>query len=91
MIGTQFEGYNDVLLAPEGQEDQCYDLAIRRCAVNGSHAVVSAWKPSPEELAALNEGGSVFLLCMGQTHPPILLLGARDLEHFREQMGGDVT
>ena len=41
-------------------------------------AIVTAWQPDPEELAALNEGASIRVqligtdICSGQ-HPPIVL------------------
>ena len=93
MIGTEFEGSNDVLRAPAGQEERVYGLPIFRGHNLSlmSNLVISAWKPSEEELAALNDGGNVFFVCCAQTHPPIILLGARNLEEVKMQMGGDIS
>lgn len=33
--------------------------------LDGAEFVVTAWKPSPEELKTLNEGGPVYLSCLG--------------------------
>lgn len=33
----------------------------------------SYWKPSAEELAALNAGGSIALTLLGRVHPPVRL------------------
>lgn len=38
--------------------------------VNG---MVSAWEPTPQELAALNAGGKVYLRILGASHPPVSL------------------
>lgn len=32
---------------------------------------VSAWMPTPEELAALNRGAPVYLFIYGSVHPPV--------------------
>jgi hypothetical protein len=67
---------NDVLGAPAGwdQKDLPVDaLPITRTEVNGVPAVASFWKPTAEELAALNAGGSVSLWVLGETMPPVSL------------------
>lgn len=35
--------------------------------------MVTAWEPTPEELAMLAAGAPVFLWIMGQAHPPVRL------------------
>ncbi len=35
--------------------------------------MVSAWTPTPGELAALNAGASIHVSLWGQSHPPIML------------------
>ncbi len=35
--------------------------------------LVSRWEPSPNELAILNEGGSVELWVMGNKQPPVFI------------------
>jgi hypothetical protein len=43
------------------------------CSVNGqgTPAMVSAWFPTPEELAALNSGAPVHVRILGATPPPM--------------------
>lgn len=36
-------------------------------------SMVSAWLPTPEELALLNAGASVHVRLLGTEHPPILV------------------
>lgn len=36
-------------------------------------AMQSAWRPTPEELAALNAGFPIILTVMGRVHPPVML------------------
>lgn len=45
------------------------------CGVNGygTPAMVTAWLPTPEELAALNAGAAVHVRILGTMHPPIML------------------
>ncbi len=45
------------------------------CAVNGpdTPAMVTAWIPTPEELAALNAGAAIHLRILGTAHPPVML------------------
>lgn len=73
MRPTQHPSNNGVLGAPEGWDQKqmpCSALAITRTDWDGIPAVVSFWKPTPEELAVLNAGGSVALWIAGQTMPP---------------------
>ncbi len=45
------------------------------CAVNGpgTPCMVTEWRPTPEEIAALVAGGTVFLRLLGRAHPPVML------------------
>jgi hypothetical protein len=70
----QHPSNNAVLGAPEGwnqAELPCGALPITRMDVDGRPAVVSFWKPTAEELAMLNAGGTVALWVLGQTMPPV--------------------
>lgn len=40
----------------------------------GTPAMVTAWTPTPEELAALNSGASVHVRILGTTPPPMMVL-----------------
>lgn len=69
MTPFQHPWCNDVLKAPKG-DTECGDLHISRM----DNAVMSFWKPSPEELANLVVGGSVGLLVESETHPPVSIV-----------------
>lgn len=45
------------------------------CPVYGPNtpAMVTAWEPTPDELAALNAGAKIHVCIYGTTHPPINL------------------
>lgn len=49
---------------------------VLNCPVNGPQtpAMTTAWKPTLEELAALNAGASVHVRILGQVPPPMLVL-----------------
>lgn len=39
----------------------------------GTPSMVTAWHPTPKELAALNAGAPVFVRIIGTAHPPIMV------------------
>ena len=45
------------------------------CTVNGpsTPAMVTAWVPTPEELAALSAGAAVHVRILGSAHPPMIV------------------
>lgn len=44
------------------------------CTVNGeTPAMVTAWEPTPEELAKLNAGASVHVRILGNVPPPMMV------------------
>lgn len=47
--------------------------AMRVETVEGYPAWLSIWQPSPEEIAEIANGGPVFLLVIGNTHPAVML------------------
>lgn len=59
-----FPGANVHAAPPRGFEEM---IGWLHCFHNGS-CVVSAWKPSPEELEALNRGESIFVSVMSGAH-----------------------
>lgn len=70
----QHPSNNAVLGAPAGwdqSEVPCGALPITRTEADGIPAVISFWKPTQEELAALNAGGTVALWVLGNTMPPV--------------------
>lgn len=75
MRATQHPSNNDVLRAPPGSSvDECRPLAITRVQYEGgAPGVWSYWRPNDTERAAIAAGADVCLMCMGRTHPPVLL------------------
>ena len=75
----QHPSNNDVLGAPKGWDQgalPCSALPITRIIYEcegGQQGVMSFWKPTAEELAVLNAGGSVVLSVLGVTMPPVQL------------------
>lgn len=67
MIPLRIEGANVCVKAPPGMSN-CRDLHIR----NEGGVCVSAWEPTPDELAMLNAGGSVRLWIVGGQLPVAL-------------------
>lgn len=63
---------NMILAAPAGSKD-VDDMPATLMAVGPEQTVLMAsfWRPTPEELAELNKGGSVVLYVQGQFHPPV--------------------
>lgn len=69
------EGHTHVI----GEEQGYIPLPIRQERVideaTGAEvsALVSAWRPSPEEMTCLLNGGKVYLRIMGAVHPPVMV------------------
>lgn len=76
MNKIQHPSNNAVLGAPKGWDLgglPCGALPITLTKVGDQPAVVSYRRPTAEELAALNAGGSVALWVLGNTMPPVAL------------------
>lgn len=75
MIPKRIAGATRYLGAPKGWEPDkdgdCSHLAILDVETNGTPVMVSAWEPTPAELAALNNGAPVYLQVRGSSHPPV--------------------
>ncbi len=69
MIPTRFAQCNTVMLAPPGMPN-CVDVHACRTIADGNPVVLTAWKPSPEELVKINLGEPIYLLLWGDTMPP---------------------
>lgn len=68
-------GWNNVLRKPKNWDDRkgaCVDLYVRARMKYGLPEMVSSWRPSPAELAALNRGLPLLITVLGRTHPPIM-------------------
>jgi len=60
------------------EETQCrtvpaYIGQVRGGSVDGSNVIITAWKPSEEDLVGLNKGQPVYLSIMAANLPPHLL------------------
>lgn len=76
MNKIQHPSNNGVLGAPAGWDQNqlpCSALPITRTEWDGVPAIVSFWKPTPEELEALNKGAAVFLSIVGNSMPPVAI------------------
>lgn len=72
MLIGHIEGANVILAPPEGMsKDDCSALPVRVSATNVGPVMVSAWFPTPGELARLNLGAAIHLHIFGQAHPPV--------------------
>lgn len=84
MIPARIANCTRVLGAPIGWTPEtsgpCRGLPIRDEANGDMPAMVSCWEPTPAELAALNNGGKVYLRIVGAGHPPVMIyaLGPAD-------------
>jgi hypothetical protein len=58
-----------------GKSQGYHGLAVRDETIKGDDtpAMVTAWHPTPKELAALNAGASVHVRILGTSHPPIMV------------------
>jgi hypothetical protein len=80
MKPVKTQNTNSVLKAPEDSEN-VIDLPITRLKYNdGQNAVESCWELSEEELKNVIETKKIYFVCMGETHPPILLSAKSQLE-----------
>jgi hypothetical protein len=72
------EGATRYLGAPKDwvpeENGVCSHLAILDASNDlGDAVMISAWEPTPAELAALNSGAKVYLSIWGVGHPPVAL------------------
>ena len=52
-------------------------LPITKTQVEGQPAVVSFWKPTPDELMTLNGGGVLSLLLIGEAMPTVAITAVK--------------
>lgn len=53
-------------------------LFARRAMYGTAPAMLSAWKPSVDELEMLMRGGSIVLGIIGSEHPPVLMYASAE-------------
>ena len=57
-------------------------LHIRDDKVGGINMMRSLWKPSPNDMAILNDGGAIRLNILGTSHPPVSVEAVREEEEL---------
>ncbi|WP_282029254.1 hypothetical protein [Paracoccus marcusii] len=74
LIGT-IEGVTRVIGKSQGYLGLPLRDELINCTVGGqcTPAMVTAWQPTPDELARLNAGASVHLRVLGTVHPPVMV------------------
>lgn len=76
MEASNFDESNTVLGPPKGMgEDEVRSLHTFRGTYgeNGPPVVISKWKPTQQEIDALQAGEGLWLHCLGTTMPPVIL------------------
>jgi hypothetical protein len=77
MIPARINGTTRVLGAPVGWTPEasgpCLGLPIRDEMSADQPCMVSAWEPTPAELAAIMAGATIKLRIVGRGHPPVWL------------------
>ena len=73
MNPQRFAESNTVMLAPHGMEE-CNNIHAWKGAWGQQPAVITAWRPTPEELVQINLGEPIYLGCCGTTMPPVFLI-----------------
>lgn len=74
-----------VLGAPPDWDEErhgwCGGLAIKdQPGEGGVNHMISAWEPTPEEMARLAKGAPVLLWVVGTVHPPVMVTVGREPE-----------
>lgn len=71
MKSVQFVGQTTMMAKPDCMSDEeCGPLPICK---EPDGRMVSVWRPTPEELTALNTGAHVILHIFAPFHPPVAL------------------
>lgn len=76
MNKTQHRSNNGVLGAPAGWDQATLPvdaLPITRTTYDGVDAIVSFWRPTPDEIDALKNGALVMLSVIGSAMPPVAI------------------
>ena len=73
MNSLEHPTHNRRLGAPPGMQDSCRAMSVRDDVLAGAPVVVSHWRPTPDELRALNAGAVIALAVVGRTMPPVAM------------------
>lgn len=73
MLPIDFPGSNFTFTKPQGMTDeQCMSLRVfKGHDTEGNPVIISAWKPSYEDIKAINEGRPIWFSCRGLGMPPV--------------------
>lgn len=66
---TRVLGQSQGYLGLPVRDGVIFDTATRTSAP----CMLTAWEPTPAELAALNAGGTIYLRILGTAHPPVMM------------------
>lgn len=82
MLPCNFDESNCVLSAPEGMTaEQVPPLSVCRATMAGNvPVVISCWKPTHDELDEIRRTGRVWLMCVGISQPPVVVMGSSPFE-----------
>lgn len=75
MLIGMIEGVTRIIGKSQGYLGLPLRDEVIHCTVGGegTPCMVTAWQPTPDELARLNAGASVHLRVIGSQHPPVML------------------
>lgn len=75
MLPADFPEANFTYTKPEGMTDEeCMDLRVFKGSYSdGTPAIISVWRPSKEDIDAINEGKPIYLSITSHIMPPVCL------------------
>lgn len=85
MIPQRFAQANVMMRPPPGMEASVEPVH----AFHGAGRVVTAWRPTPEELVRLNLGEPLYLTILGQGMPPVALMVESPFEEISDPGAAD--
>ena len=77
MLIGRVRGCNFTYTAPADMEN-CQDLHVRVENLDGQRVITSAWFPTKEEIALMQEGQPIHLHIYGSGHPVVAMSVPRD-------------
>lgn len=81
MHSIHFEGAEEVQKPANLTDEQCSSVyAMKLVDAGGFEAWVQAWKPSYEDLQALNRGEPIYLKILSRGLPPIFMFTMNENE-----------
>lgn len=87
MTPVDFREHNTRFGPPEGlEESQCQSIpayvhTVQGGSCDGVQQVVVAWRPTPEELVVLEQGGPIYVAVLGGLPPHYLCVDFHEATH----------